>query len=133
MTTYLLDANVLIALTVREHVDHERASAWARDVNSFAVCPVVEGALLRFVVRLGGTIRDGRRALGEIARRPGYEFWPDGISYREVRLEHVIGHRQVTDAYLASLAAARPGSLLATFDEPLAGAFPDCVQLVPHV
>ena len=51
--TYLLDANVLIALTVAEHEHHERASTWAATVNRFAVCPIVEGALVRFLVRTG--------------------------------------------------------------------------------
>ena len=53
MTTYLLDANVVIALTVKEHEHHERVSAWAATVNRFAVCPIVVGALIRYLVRLG--------------------------------------------------------------------------------
>lgn len=51
--TYLLDANVLIALTVQEHEHHARASTWAATVDRFAICPIVEGALVRFLVRLG--------------------------------------------------------------------------------
>ena len=49
----LLDANVLIALTVQEHEHHERSAVWAATVDRFAVCPIVEGALVRFLVRLG--------------------------------------------------------------------------------
>jgi predicted nucleic acid-binding protein len=45
VTTYLLDANVIIALTVAEHLDHDRASAWVGGVGRFASCPIVEGAL----------------------------------------------------------------------------------------
>jgi len=45
VTTYLLDANVLIALTAHEHVHHERVSHWAAGVRHFALCPIVEGAL----------------------------------------------------------------------------------------
>jgi predicted nucleic acid-binding protein len=42
----------------------------------------------------------------------------------------VIGHRQVTDAYLAHLARTRNGRL-ATFDQGLAKTHPDVVDLVP--
>jgi predicted nucleic acid-binding protein len=42
----------------------------------------------------------------------------------------VIGHRQVTDAYLAALARQR-GGRLATFDAGLAQLHPDVAQLVP--
>src|SRR5699024_12666712 len=57
-------------------------------------------------------------------------FWPDAISYRDADLDHVVGHRQTTDAYLASL-AARNNASLATFDEALAAVRPDVVTLIP--
>ena len=40
-------------------------------------------------------------------------------------------HRQVTDAYLVSLAAGRVGTAVATLDEGLAQEFPDMTMLVP--
>ena len=46
MTTYLLDANVLIALTVAEHEHHELVSSWAAGGQRIALCPVVEGSLV---------------------------------------------------------------------------------------
>lgn len=58
MTTYLLDASVLIALTAREHVHHERVSRWAVEVERFALCSVVEGALIRFALRLGASVAE---------------------------------------------------------------------------
>jgi predicted nucleic acid-binding protein len=133
VTTYLLDANVLIALTVAEHVDHKRASLWAEGVDSFAVCPIVEGAVMRFIVRLGGTVKDGLRVLRHVEQRDGYHFWPDGLSYRQAQLDHIVGHRQVTDAYLASLAASKPYGRLATMDEGLVGALPHSTELVPRL
>lgn len=132
MTIYLLDANVLIALTAREHVHHERVSRWASGVRSFAVCPVVEGALVRFAVRLGVSAGEVQRSLHLVRDRPGYEFWPETLSYRDADLRGVRGHRQVTDAYLASLVAGRPGSLLATLDQALAQARPKATFLVPE-
>jgi predicted nucleic acid-binding protein len=45
-------------------------------------------------------------------------------------MEGIIGHRQVTDAYLAQLARVR-GSRLATFDQAMAKLHDDVVDLVP--
>ena len=50
--THLLDANALFALTLTDHEHHQRASSWAAGVDRIALCPVVEGSLIRFLVRL---------------------------------------------------------------------------------
>lgn len=45
--------------------------------------------------------------LGEACASPDHAFWADEISLLESRLihwKHVLGHRQVTDAYLLALA-----------------------------
>jgi len=131
VTTQLLDANVLIALTAREHVHHERVSRWAAGVRHFALCPVVEGALIRFAVRLGASPTAALQSLRLVRERSGYEFWPDSLSYADADLHHVRGHRQVTDAYLASLVGSRPDARLATLDEGLVQARPELTLLVP--
>jgi predicted nucleic acid-binding protein len=127
--TYLLDANVLIALTVAEHEHHERASAWAASVDHVAVCPIVEGALVRFLIRLGVSATTATDVVRRI--HPSCELWADSISYADVDLGHVLGHRQVTDAYLVSLARAR-GGVLATLDEKLAGSVQRDALLLPR-
>lgn len=130
MTTYLFDANVLIALTTAEHVHHGRVSKWASAVERFALCPIVEGSLIRFAVRLGATSAEAAALLAAVRARRGFEFWPDDLSYVDVALNHVYGHRQVTDAYLMSMVAERPGTRLATLDEALFDIAPDLVVLV---
>jgi predicted nucleic acid-binding protein len=133
VTTYLLDADVLIALTVAEHEYHERASTWAAEIDTFAVCPVVEGALVRFLVRIGESAGVAKEVLRAVHALPGCEFWPDSLSYVDTDLDHVRGHRQVTDAHLVSLAAGRAGSILATLDEGLVQSAPQRTMLVPPV
>ena len=127
----MLDADVLIALTVAEHEHHERTSAWASGIHRFALCPMVEGALVRFLVRIGESAQVAQNVLRAIHALPGCEFWPDSLSYVTTDLAGVRGHRQVTDAYLVSLAAGRSDSALATLDEGLVQAQPDRTVLVP--
>ena len=52
------------------------------------------------------------------------------FSYIDVPTQGIIGHRQVTDAYLAQLARAH-GSRLATFDQAMAKLHHDVAELVP--
>jgi len=129
-TTYLLDANVLIALSVAEHVHHDRATRWAATTGRFALCPIAEGALIRFLVRLGVRAHDAQQLLKVLRTNPEVEFWADSISYGDADLTRVRGHRQTTDAYLVALAKAR-GGVLATLDEGLAGEHPDLSLLLP--
>ncbi len=52
--TALLDANVLIALVVTEHVHHDAAAEWLPAADTgFATCPITQGSLVRFPVRTG--------------------------------------------------------------------------------
>jgi toxin-antitoxin system PIN domain toxin len=128
--SHLLDANALIALVLADHEHHDRALTWAATVDRIALCPIVEGALVRFLVRAGETQATAVAILSAMYASPRCEFWADAISYTNVTLGHVVGHRQVTDAYLASLAANR-GAKLATFDLALASGLPGEVDLIP--
>ncbi|GAB3751754.1 TA system VapC family ribonuclease toxin [Microlunatus parietis] len=128
--TYLLDADVLIALVVANHEHHDRAARWARDAESIALCPIVEGALVRFLVRTGETPATAKAVLEAMHDSARCEFWEDSFSYSAADLDHVTGHRQVTDTYLAALAQSRHGRL-ATFDRGLAKAHPAQTTLIP--
>lgn len=70
------------------------------------------------------------RGLATLTGQRRHEQWLDDIPYAEVDLSHVVGHRQVTDAYLAQLARSR-GGRVATVDRGFAAAAPDVVDLVP--
>jgi uncharacterized protein len=100
-TAHLLDANALIALTLTDHEHHQRATSWAASGHRIALCPVVEGAFVRFLVRLGRNQSTAKDVLEALYASPRCEFWPDALSYRHTDLEGVAGYRQVTDAYLS--------------------------------
>lgn len=127
----LLDANVLIALAVPSHVHHDRADQWLASADfTYATCPMTQGALMRLMVREDGTPERGVDLLAAIAQAPRHEFWPDQLPFTAVRWAGTIGHRQVTDAYLAELAREHR-SQLATFDQGLASLHQDVALLVP--
>ena len=128
--TYLLDANAVIALVIAEHQDHERVAAWSKSVDRIAPCPITESAMVRYLIRVGETPATAIRLLAALHQSTKADFWPDSISYTDTALKHVTGHRQVTDAYLASLAAGHR-TRLATFDETLATTIPEHVELIP--
>lgn len=56
-------------------------------------------------------------------------FWPDDTSYEAMTLRGVVGHRQVTDAYLSARARQR-GARLAMLDRGLAAAHADVPELI---
>lgn len=128
--TSLLDANVLIALVVDDHVHHAAAEDWVDRLDGpFATCPVTQGALVRFLLRAGARAAEAVAPVRALAASPRHEFWPDVLAYDAVDLRGVIGHRQVTDAYLSASARAR-GARLATLDRGLAALHGDVAVLV---
>jgi uncharacterized protein len=106
--TVLLDANVLIALLVEDHVHHGAAEDWFVGISgSFATCPITQGSLMRLLIREGQEASAAQEILTGTVADPRHEFWPDDVPYSAVPTQGIIGHRQVTDAYLARLARAR--------------------------
>lgn len=126
----LLDGNVVVALVVAEHVHHAAARAWFRQAGRFATCPTVQGTLLRLLVRQGTSITEARKALSVLTGHARHEQWFDDLTYLEVDLSRVVGHGQVTDAYLAGLARSHRGRL-ATLDQGLAVTASDVAELIP--
>jgi uncharacterized protein len=135
--------NVLTALTWPNHVQHERAVAWFARVceQGWATCPITEVGFVR--VSSNARVIPEARAPGEaidllrqLRGLSGHTFWNDDVSPTDGDAHpfiHAIGHGQVTDAHLLTLALRRSGRL-ATFDRGIAQLAPDqptAVELIP--
>lgn len=106
----LLDSNVLIALLDADHLMHAAARRWlVRELDvGWASCPVTQNGVLRILSQ--PSLLEGRRHL----------IGPAGVNWRQL-----LGHRQVTDAYLLAVAVAEGGRLV-SFDQRIS------VDLVPE-
>ena len=120
MKTVLADGNMLIALTVSDHVHHKLAIEWFENYKgSVATTPITQGTLIRFLIREGFSAADSIQILATLTKNSWHKFWEDNLPYTDEVLRGVIGHRQVTDAYLVALANHNNG-LVATLDQGLA-------------
>lgn len=126
---HLVDANVLIALVVHEHVHAGAADDWLERTDRFATSPSVQGSLLRTLFRQGHLPSYVARVLRGVLDHDRHEQWLDDLTYAQVDLSRVVGHGQVTDAYLAQLARSR-GGRVATLDRGFAALAPDVVDLI---
>jgi toxin-antitoxin system PIN domain toxin len=120
--TYLLDANVLIALCDDQHALHPQAHRWFSlgGSKSWATCPLTENAFIRITShpsypRSTGSIPEQIRILREFCQLPGHEFWPDDLSFVRtdawLNLEHA-KPSNLTDFYLIALAFKRSGKFV---------------------
>ncbi|MEZ4597568.1 MAG: TA system VapC family ribonuclease toxin [Chloroflexota bacterium] len=121
----LLDGNVLIALADDGHVSHESVVGWfVASPEPFATTPTTQGTLLRHLIRSGQDADEAIAVLTAWTTHERHVFWPDDAPYDAATMRGVIGHRQVTDAYLVARARAH-GGRVATLDLGLRAAFPD--------
>ena len=131
---FLLDSNLLIAMCMPEHLHHDDSMRWLTSIgqSALALCAITEGALVRQALRESprAGINNAVAILSAVKAWPGCQFWRDSLSYTEIEWRGVIGHKQVTDAYLVALAKSK-NAQLASFDRGLAALRPDIVSLVP--
>ena len=123
--TFLLDLNLLLALAWPSHVHHGIAHNWFRREAAprWATCPMTQLGFIRLSSNPAFTSdavspAEAHVLLGAMTGMEGHEFWPDDIDCASGSFAtglRMTGHRQVTDAYLLSLARARAGCL-ATLD-----------------
>lgn len=131
---YLLDGNVLVALADSAHVHHDAAVKWFASVAApFATCPITQGTLIRMLLQFNAVadVAEAVRFLDRFTAHPNHRFWPDSLAYADISWHGVLGHRQVTDAYLSALARHR-GGRIATFDKGLAALHADTAELLVH-
>ena len=128
MSRYLLDANALIALGWPAHEHHERMLAWFRTQarHGWATTPFTQAAFVRIVSQpaFSGSAIGPREAAEVLSRNLAHRyhsFFPLDLQIAEVTAlcsGGLMGHRQVTDAYLLALAVKRKCKLV-TFDSGL--------------
>jgi uncharacterized protein len=138
---WLLDANLLIALTHAAHVHHREAHAWFADRSDrcFATCALTQLAFVRLscnprVVGAEITPAQAMQALAELTAHSGHSYWadtPEPLGLATLNSAALVGHRQVTDAYLLGL-AAQQDQILATLDRGLVS-YATALRLHRHV
>jgi uncharacterized protein len=138
---WLLDANLLIAMTHAAHVHHREAHAWFADRSdrSFATSALTQLAFVRLscnprVVGTEITPAQAMQALGELTAHPGHRYWadtPEPLGLATLNSAALVGHRQVTDTYLLGL-AAHQNQILATLDRGLVS-YAAALRLQRHV
>lgn len=130
---WLVDVNVLVALTLNTHVHHARAhAALRRHHDTWATCPLTESALIRLLLNPRVTGRAFPAALvlqivSGLRGDPRWRWLPDESSLLRPLIDTsvLVGHQQVTDLHLVNLAAGA-GLRLVTFDAGIAaGLSPD--------
>ena len=119
----LLDVNVLIALLDSKHGLHDRAHLWWRNEEkiSWASCPLVENGVIRIMSNPGYhsqqrfTVTMIREQLFEFTQNTDHLFFPDDVSILNGSLfdhDFILGHNQLTDAYLLALAVSNDAKLV---------------------
>ena len=146
MTVSLPDVNVLIALAWPSHVHHRQAHAWFRENASagWATCPFTQCGFVRVssnpkIIPHAVAPQEALSVLRRIVDLPDHVFWPDHVDLcasTHIPVGLLMGHRQVTDAYLLGLAISKGGQLV-TLDKGIASLLPsdsphsDALRLVP--
>lgn len=120
----LLNVNVLIALLDAGHLHHAVAMSWLeREIHhGWASCPITQNGCVRIMSQPAypGTLPAAQVAerLAEAAAGPDHQFWAADVDLLGTDMldwTRILGHRQVTDAYLLALAVRHQGRLV-TFD-----------------
>jgi toxin-antitoxin system PIN domain toxin len=125
---YLLDLNSLIALGDPDHQSHQAMQTWFQTSgkDDWGVCPLTEAGFVRVTTNpayrpASRTIAQATAILSDFATHPGYRYWPISTTWAALTApfsSRLLGHQQVTDAYLLGLAVKGNG-VLVTFDKAI--------------
>jgi predicted nucleic acid-binding protein len=120
---YLLDVNVLLALTNRRHDLHPIATKWFenRGSSEFILCPLTETSFLRLSSepKVGNMeLHQSIFLLRELMQLPEFGYLPIADSWLNSTAPYIwrlTGHKQITDAYLLGI-AIKEKAVLVTLD-----------------
>ena len=126
MRRYLVDVNVLLALSLSSHLHHLAATEWFDEADfEWVTTPVTEAGYLRLSLnsRVTGRAVSAAKAidaLHELREAEGHGYLADDSSLSDatIDLRPLVGTKQVSDFHLVNL-AAQNGMRLATFDGSL--------------
>jgi uncharacterized protein len=125
---FLLDVNVLIAMAWPTHSAHGKVQQWlsGHAMEGWATCPLTETAFVRILSNPAfspNALTPGHALdlLEANLGHPAHRFWADEPSLLQA-LEtlplRLVGHQQVTDAYLLGLSVHKKGKF-ATMDRSI--------------
>jgi len=133
LTVSLLDVNVLLAMVWPAHSAHGVVERWlARNKDQqWATCPFTQAAFVRVLSNPAFspnalTPHDATAVLAKNLAQSNHRFWPNDLDFSEaVRpfIRRIVGHQQVTDAYLLGLTLHKGGKLV-TLDKGILDLLP---------
>lgn len=139
---FLLDANALIALCWSAHVHHPTMLAWFRTHarQGWATCAFTQAAFVRVILQpafsgeplLAGSIVE---LLARTTAHPKHHYCVLDFGMQEVRSActgGLLGHRQITDAWLLAT-AIRDDARLLTFDAGIASLLATPAERARHI
>lgn len=139
---YLLDANTLIALCWSEHVHHKAAMAWFKShaKQGWASCAFTQAAFVRVILQpaFSGESLQANEVIELLARttsHPKHIYLAVDFDMRAVQAVctgGLLGHRQITDAWLLAT-AVRHQARLVTFDKGVASLVATSAEREAHV
>jgi uncharacterized protein len=135
--TGLLDVNVLIALLWPAHEAHQKAQRWFEQHarQGWATCAITQAGFIRIVSNPSFSSRsvspqDAALVLSGSLAHPAHIFWEEDLEVPSALAQfgrRLIGHQQVTDAYLLAFAVHKKGKLV-TLDSSLGSLMPDAAS-----
>jgi uncharacterized protein len=118
----LLDVNALVALAWDSHIHHAATRKWfaANAAEGWATCSATERGFVRVssnpsVLPSAIGVEEARGVLALLRTAGGHHFLVDDVSMTDNDVPPLVGHRQVSDAHLLTL-ARRHGMRVITFD-----------------
>ncbi|MGB6688842.1 MAG: TA system VapC family ribonuclease toxin [Terracidiphilus sp.] len=135
MGVALLDVNALLALLIEHHDFHVRMARWfaGHQRSGWATCPITQQGFVR-IVSNPAYLKPAPKVASALALLQAtvqasaqHEFWNAGFPLSDLESPiktRLTGHKQITDAYLLTLAIRHKGKLV-TFDRRI-------LQLAPE-